>query len=480
MPLQLRLHTNGSLCKPSTQGVELQGVLPTERTACPSGSFVWSWDFLPERQRIGRDGNTYFTLIQVTGGPDTEGEPGITNAESPDEYLQYGGLVRNAIFRSQFRVRRNGGYLLMKDDADLRAGDVLEFWGPSSPRYRTLYLEIIPDGTIGFTRALRQEDPSLSPEVEFVVRVPSYSSTKRRLAIETRLWQTGEMGDQVPLQRIGPSEPTCIGSICRATVSGAQRLFQGARNLFSGGSDTQRNGATSKQGKFRYVDDLVTFAGDKGTGRGSISSRSRSRNSVSRKGSTQTLKAANSRVNSDPDRSRYDVSYEDEDSAHAQEVGLGSRFRAPLPRITEATLEDTPGLPTLGTRLGSVLRDPNTGTIGSLQAIDHNTEQILSPHLIPPSLVVEEEASDDEEDSVDGIGINLREVVTEEDMDTRTPYNMYSLTYSSRSPGASRNLIDLTRFTSTQGSQAQGQGTSPAVRQFRRLNAITDFPGVDE
>ncbi|KAF3922716.1 hypothetical protein ABW21_db0205932 [Orbilia brochopaga] len=373
----------------------------------------------------------------------------------------------------------------MREDADLRAGDVLEYWGPSSPKYRTVYLEITSEGTIAFSRTLHQEDPSLSPEVEFIVRVPSQSSTKRRLALETALWRTGDMGDQLPLQR-STTRPNCVGSICRATLSGARRLIQGARNLFSGGSNanSQESMDTSQQrGNYRYKGDLVTFAGDRrGRGSGSGTSRSQSRQSVSRKGSMQTLKTSNSHANTDPNqsRSRYDVSYEEEDSAHAQEVGLGTRLRTPLPRITEATLEDTPGLPTLGARLGSTFRDINT--VGSLQAIDHNSEPMLSPHVIIPSNVVEEEESAAEQDSVDEIGINLQEVASVEDLDSRTPYNMYSYSYSSPSPGASRNLIDLTRFPSTQGSQAptQGQGTSPAMRQFRRLNAITDFTGVDE
>ncbi|KAJ6259694.1 hypothetical protein Dda_5332 [Drechslerella dactyloides] len=473
------------LCKPSTasSGAELRAVLPTDIGACQTDSLVWTWDFLPQGQRIGREGSNYFTLIQITGGPDTEADPGITNSRERSDYIHYAGLVRGSISRSQFRVRRNGEYLLINNDADLRAGDVLDFWGPSAPEDRTLFLAILPDGSVGFTRFLNQQDPSLSPEVEFIVRKPSISSTKRRLAMENSLWQTGEMGQQPTLQT-GQSQPGCIGSLCRAAASGVRRFLQGARNFFSTDSSMEESASPPQTGNLRFVDDLTTFAGD----RGSRTGRSRSRNSVSRKGSMQPLRTSNSRISSDPDRSRYDVSYEEEDSAEGGQSRIErarQRFQAPLPRITEATLEggelDTPGLPNLESRLGL---QTNAGTVGSLQGDTHRSEAVLSPQLVHHTLtrVVEEEAPEDEEDSFDNIGINLREVVTEEDLDSRTPYNdLYGVTFSSRSPGASRNLIELTRFPSTQGSQAnQGQGASPAWGRFRRLNQITDFNGAEE
>ncbi|KAK6361011.1 hypothetical protein TWF730_007126 [Orbilia blumenaviensis] len=150
----------------------LQLIDPKERP-CPDGFPGWYWEIAPKMETSTGD-----TLIQLTGGAFDSGIGGITNTYEPTNKLSYGILTPGKIYRTEFRVKRNGVYQRLDKSAPddfIRVGDILEFYGPSSPDQRKLYLKnVFPTGIAnGLYQLVRTPDgPSiygLQPQVDLRV-----------------------------------------------------------------------------------------------------------------------------------------------------------------------------------------------------------------------------------------------------------------------------------------------------------------------
>ncbi|KAK6514697.1 hypothetical protein TWF281_004894 [Arthrobotrys megalospora] len=155
---------NQRLCKPNLtkdwqQKAVLAGkdpwlqVIDPRARPCPDGAPWFDWELAPRPQT-----NAGETLIQLTGGAADSAIGGVTNDIDPEKKLFYGILKPGSIFRSEFRVKRNGVYQKLDPNAPddlIKVGDFLEFWGPSTSEYRQLFLKLqfpIPNGLYELVR----------------------------------------------------------------------------------------------------------------------------------------------------------------------------------------------------------------------------------------------------------------------------------------------------------------------------------------
>ncbi|KAF3316894.1 hypothetical protein TWF173_000898 [Orbilia oligospora] len=115
---------------------------------CPDGIPGWHWELSPKMEAP-----TGETLIQLTGGAGDSGIGGITNTFDPENRLQFGRLEPGEIFRTEFRVKRDGVYQKINKNAPddfIQVGDTLEFYGPSDAEHRNLFPELRVE-SLGFT-----------------------------------------------------------------------------------------------------------------------------------------------------------------------------------------------------------------------------------------------------------------------------------------------------------------------------------------
>ncbi|KAK6330080.1 hypothetical protein TWF718_003508 [Orbilia javanica] len=208
---------------------------------CPDGTPGWHWEVAPKMET-----STGETLIQLTGGAYDSGIGGVTNSYRPNEKLHFGILKPGEIYRTEFRVKRNGVYQRMDKSAPddfIQVGDVLEFYGPSSPDKRQLFLKHefplgISDGLFELTR----EPTDVSrfgqqPPVE--LRVESLGFSEIAKPYSEKEEEEDEFPEELFLEN-NPSEPQkqeqkkrydpCgIGRICKAAAKGLSRLLGGRR-----------------------------------------------------------------------------------------------------------------------------------------------------------------------------------------------------------------------------------------------------------
>ncbi|EPS45958.1 hypothetical protein H072_39 [Dactylellina haptotyla CBS 200.50] len=240
---------NQRLCMPHPRGWQIElikegndpGLLlvdPRDRN-CPAFSGPgWYWDIGPNRKTAEQH-----TLIQLTGGPDTEEQPGVTHSLDPLARLHFGVLDPGKIYRSEFRVKRNGVYQNFEtnrpQDASIKVGDILEFWGPSPPGERQLYLQslfnyevqtqiftLVRETTARFTWG-----PQPTTELHVVdlgfqeVALPYWSNEEHEIKENIRL-----IDERTKFEK-GKSGPGfCgLGGICSAAARGISRIFGGKR-----------------------------------------------------------------------------------------------------------------------------------------------------------------------------------------------------------------------------------------------------------
>ncbi|KAK6497291.1 hypothetical protein TWF506_004764 [Arthrobotrys conoides] len=223
---------NLTVCKPRTDGWAMdaiknksynQGidVIDPSKRICPDGVPGWHWELAPSMETP-----TGETLIQLTGGEDDSDIGGITNTLDPEKKLQFGILEPGKIFRSEFRVKRDGIYQKIDQNAPddfIRVGDILDFYGPSDPKNRQLFLK-------------RGSQIRVSEGVFQLVREPSeIVSYGKQPPVELRVASLGMTEpDTPPIEEVieldtpKPRSRFCrIGTYCRAAASIFSRLLGG-------------------------------------------------------------------------------------------------------------------------------------------------------------------------------------------------------------------------------------------------------------
>ncbi|KAF3188810.1 hypothetical protein TWF225_003192 [Orbilia oligospora] len=460
---------------------------------------IWYWDFGSVELNEVNGGTQYHSLIQIAGGPETDTGPGITNSLEPEEDLLYATLKKDVIFRSFFKVKRDGQYLHLKDEDGLNPGDVLEFWGPSRLGQNKLFLNVFGPETFGLRRIPYSEDPSVSLEVELRVRVATASNTKIGSRSEgERLAARSPINRSISLSFGEKNGSGCLSRVCKATASGIGGLFRGAKKIFSGASKGHRKSGFPPQDPRRFLDDLAL---DDRLGTGRV----RLRGSVSRQLTQNSEPSARS-----PSAHRQSNNGELElpealtvvnDRGTATDLprflNLGPRgarrllnyiVSNDLDRITEGTEGTgidtpieirTPGIidtrPILNTMTNS--RPDTHGHFGS--------EILMSPKNpeIAENPEEEEDEADEEERKINGDYEYRKEAKEEEEADTSSlsiaisediddnedvqVNNPPMLLTGEGGPGASKGVLDLSRITSTHTSQPV-----PAEKQLRRSNNL--------
>ncbi|KAK6335024.1 hypothetical protein TWF718_010466 [Orbilia javanica] len=488
------------LCKPFTKNAyeAVTVVSPKAQRPCLSGTPIWYWDFGSLEMNEIKDGTEYHTLIQITGGPDTDSDPGITNSLEERDNLFYGTLNRDSIFRSLFKIKREGRYLHLNDEDDLKAGDVLEFWGPAGSGSKKLFLTAFGPDSFGIRRVPYSDDPAvpLDLEVELRVRVASSSNTKNGSRSEReRLSGQSPVNRSTSLSPRKNKKPGCLSRVCKATATGISNLLQGARNIFSnsGAPSSHRASKSRSQDPRRFLDDL-TFADNDRSGTGSM----RLRDSLSRQqtqNSEPSARSANPRRQSNRGEAFESLTAADEEGTlpalprllNLGPLGLQRLLRfagnSELPRITEGTEGTgidthaeirTPGLvdtrPILNTMTTS--RPDTHGHFGS--------EVLVSPKNPEIAENPEEEEDEEDEDEIDeeekeedtsSLSITISEDIGEdEDIEVNNPPMLLT---REGGPGASKGALDLSRLTSTYVSQP-----IPVEKQLRRSkNIIETYSG---
>ncbi|KAK6354038.1 hypothetical protein TWF730_008458 [Orbilia blumenaviensis] len=475
------------LCKPFTKDAYegVRAVSPATHKHCPDGTPIWYWDFGSLETSEVRVGNEYHTLIQITGGPDTETDPGITNGLQARDYLFYSTLKRGRIYRSLFKVRRGDRYLYIGEEDDLRAGDILEFWGPSEPEYRKLYLTMFGPGAFGLRRIPYSEDPDVSPEVELRVRVASSSNTKNGVRSERERFSTGSpvhRSTSLSLQK--QRKPKCFGSICKAAAKGLGSLYSSAKRLLSTGNPSSIPEGAGLQDLGNILDDPIAFADRSGTG------RVRLRDSSSRPQTQNTDPSASARRQSNRERVPEALGPADEEGVLAplpRILNLGplgltrilqSDIEANLPKITEETkVIDTHAEIRTPLEFGGT--HPNSMTNSRPDTHGHfGSVVLLSPKELEIAENPEEEDEGDKEDDGDykpeeeedtsSLSITLSGDVNGDDDIVFT--NPPVVVTREGGPGARKSVLDLSRATSTHGSQLV-----PATdKQLRRSKQLTE------
>ncbi|EPS37675.1 hypothetical protein H072_8622 [Dactylellina haptotyla CBS 200.50] len=466
------------LCKPLSKKDHfgLQVISPSIDKFCTNGSPIWYWDLATMRQsqniELETDG-----LIQITSGPDTKADPGITNSINPDSFLLYANVDSGAVFRSFFKVRRGSIYVFMGPDDDIRAGDTLEFWGPSEPENRKLYLHPISETAMGIKRKPYAADPSATPEVELRVRTSSSSTTKseRRTPAE-RLAPAVGVQPQIPSFPSSDSStssqnanyhPTanCLTIVCQATAKGVKNFVNGAKRLFTIGSrGKQERQALQRQKQF--FDDLVTFGDDRGTGRSQVqgTARSRPQSQITAR-SSRSQTSANQEGDVTPLSDNMEGPTPLPRLMNLGPLGVARLVKhaveGRLTKVSEATHEgvDTPGVDTRGlthTHTIATSRPDTQGHFGS--------EILISPKSPLPADIVEEDPEGEEE--TDDFSIH-------EALNVDPSQGMHALTppiwrpRAEGGPGASKSALEMSRISTT------GSNPAPLVdRSFRRLNGM--------
>ncbi|KAF3907999.1 hypothetical protein ABW20_dc0108749 [Dactylellina cionopaga] len=201
----------------------------------------WFWEI--GESRFTPEGHT---LIQITGGPDAEEQPGITHSiYEPNARLYYGYLQEGKIIRSQFRVKRRGAYqnfdALKPVDATLKVGDILEFWGPSPPNERQLYIQnwinyLVGDPLYTIVRQTASvKQYGQQPPVEFHVADLGFNEivTKYSRYEEEEVLEDVQLIEEETRKEEGRRKPKSkfcgLGGICQAAVRGIRQVFGGQK-----------------------------------------------------------------------------------------------------------------------------------------------------------------------------------------------------------------------------------------------------------
>ncbi|KAF3085872.1 hypothetical protein TWF103_001912 [Orbilia oligospora] len=409
---------------------------------------IWYWGFRSVGLNEVNGGTRCRSLIRIAGGPETDTDPGITNSLEPEEDLLYATLKKDVIFRSFFKVKRDGQYLHLKDEDGLNSGDVLEFWGPSRLGQNKLFLNVFGPETFGLRRIPYLEDPSVSLEVE--LRIGSRSEGER-LAARSPINRSTSLSSG---EKDGSG---CLSRVYKATASGIGGLFRGAKKIFSGASKGHRQSGFPPQGPRRFLDDLAL---DDWSGTGRV----RLRASVSRQLTQNSEPSARS------------------PSAHRQ----SNNGELELPEaLTVANDQDT------ATDLPRFL---NLGPRGARRLLNYIPARYTWAFWIRDTYVTknpeiaenpeeEEDEADEEERKTNGDYEYRGEAKEEEEADTSSlsiaisediddnedvqVNNPPMLLTGEGGPGASKGVLDLSRITSTHTSQPV-----PAEKQLRRSNNL--------
>ncbi|KAK6525121.1 hypothetical protein TWF694_005267 [Orbilia ellipsospora] len=237
MPLRTRYHV-----EQIETGLDpgLFTIDPRDRGCGAQNEPGWHWDIGPSRKTpLGH------TLIQLTGGPNTLREAGITHSLDPAEQLHFGILSPGRILRSEFRVKRNGVYQDFDNNsllnATLKVGDYLEFWGPSHPEDRQLYLRSLFHATLdrGIWVVVREKaegeiimDYGLVPPVELRVVDLGFNEIADRYSMEDDddLKDDVRYIDEITETRKKSEQKSdfCgLSKLCKATAKGIGRFFGG-------------------------------------------------------------------------------------------------------------------------------------------------------------------------------------------------------------------------------------------------------------
>ncbi|KAK6498311.1 hypothetical protein TWF481_010902 [Arthrobotrys musiformis] len=235
---------NLRLCKHNTQTWQMESILdgydpglslvdPRDR-GCPDGVPGWHWELAPKMET-----STGETLIQLTGGAYDSGIGGITNNYEPEERLHFGILQPGKIYRSEFRVKRNGVYQKLDKNAPddfIQVGDTLEFYGPSNPNSRQLYLKSVfqlgmASGLYELVRApIQAATYGALPPVE--LRVSSLGFTEiiepyGKNEADKLQEDISHIDKATELNRLSkPRFGFCgVGRICKAAAEGVGRLL---------------------------------------------------------------------------------------------------------------------------------------------------------------------------------------------------------------------------------------------------------------
>ncbi|KAK6511634.1 hypothetical protein TWF481_000543 [Arthrobotrys musiformis] len=485
------------LCKPFKKDIyEVVKVInPATHKFCPGGTLIWYWDFGSVELSETKDGDEYHTLIQIAGGPNTEADPGITNVLDEEEYLLYGTLKRDAIFRSLFKIKREDRYLHLEEEDDLRVGDILEFWGPSNPGQRGLFLSVFGPDSFGLRRAPFSEDPTTSPEIELRVRAVSASNTKSGSRPER-----DRLSGQSPINRstslaLSPRKKKktgCLTRVCNATAGGLGSIFRGAKNFFSGAGDRSQQRSRAQDPR-RFLDNLATFADRSGTG------RVRLRDSVSRQ-LTQNSEPSVTSVRRQSNRGDVPelTPADEEGSLPVRDLprllNLGpSGLRRVLNYALDGGLAKiTEGTEGTGIDTHAEIRTPglvdtrpvlNTMTTSRPDTHGHFSSEILISPKNPEIAENPEEEEDEEEelsnnDKDDGgdseedtssLSITISEDANEDAYEDVEVNNPPMLETREGGPGASKGALDLSKVTSTRGSQPV-----PVDKQLRRSKHLME------
>ncbi|KAK6529497.1 hypothetical protein TWF281_008670 [Arthrobotrys megalospora] len=484
------------MCKPlirdAYEGVRV--VNPHTHKSCPDSTPIWYWDFGSLQSSEIKVGNEYHSLIQVAGGPDTTSDPGITNSVSKNDYLIYGTLKQDKVFRTLFRVRRGENYLYLQKDDDLMAGDILEFWGPSEPGDTKLFLTMFGPDTFGLRRIPFSRNLGISPEVELRVRTASLSNTKKRARSE-RGGPPGSLraGHSTYLPPRNERKTGCLSTLCKAAAKGLRNLVRGAQSIFSGADSSRREQRAGAQNGARlFADDLITFADRSGTG------RVRLRDSISRHQTQNTEPTARrqsnrgetsiGRLGTRRGETPDDLTGADEGimAALPRTLNLGplglARIqkvaRTDLSKITEGT-EGVSGIDTHQEIRTAGLADTrpivNTMTTSHPDTHGHFGSEILSPKnpQIIENLVEEEEEEDEgdeekgeEQEDASPLSITVPPGSEEDDFTVNNPPVLRT---REGGPGARKSALDFSRLTSTHGSQPM-----PVEKQPSRPKPLTE------
>ncbi|KAK6510635.1 hypothetical protein TWF506_009738 [Arthrobotrys conoides] len=466
---------------------------------CPGSTPIWYWDFASVEFNEVNGQDEYHTLIQIAGGPETDKDPGITSYLDPGRDMLYHTVKPDTVFRSLFKVKRDGQYLFLNDDDDLKTGDVLDFWSPSKPSQRKLFLSVFEPDKFGLRRVPFSEDPAAaSLEVELRVRVPTLSNTKIGARTEReRLSGQSPINRSTSLSFSKKKGPGCLSRLCKATASGIGGLFRGANKLFS---DARKARPQSLPRDPRQFLDDLTFADRSGTGRIRLrdpANRQLTLNSEPSARSASARRQGNLREDPEPLTAAEN---EGASTGLPRLLNLGpSGFKrvlefiatGDLPKITEGTEGTgidthveirTPGLydtrPILNTMTTS--RPETHGHFGSeiLMSGPENPDIAENPEE-------EEEEDDDEEqgeekkdeyqkevvegegEDTSSLGIAISEDIDEEeDIQANSPPILFG---REGGPGASKGALELSKITPTLFSQPV-----PAEKQLRRSNNMME------
>ncbi|KAF3105970.1 hypothetical protein TWF102_001871 [Orbilia oligospora] len=384
------------------------------RQICPGSTPIWYWGFRSVGLNEVNGGTRCRSLIRIAGGPETDTDPGITNSLEPEEDLLYATLKKDVIFRSFFKVKRDGQYLHLKDEDGLNSGDVLEFWGPSR---------------LGQNKLFQGE------------RLAARSPINRSTSLSS-----GEKDGS-----------GCLSRVYKATASGIGGLFRGAKKIFSGASKGHRQSGFPPQGPRRFLDDLAL---DDWSGTGRV----RLRASVSRQLTQNSEPSARS-----PSAHRQSNNGELElpealTVANDQDTATDlPRFLNLGPRGARRLLNYIPARYTWAfwIRDTYVTKNPEIAENPEEEEDEADEEE----RKTNGDYEYRGEAKEEEEADTSSLSIAISEDIDDnEDVQVNNPPMLLT---GEGGPGASKGVLDLSRITSTHTSQPV-----PAEKQLRRSNNL--------